>query len=321
MEFGIFTRLRDEDGRSSVANMRTTNRARPLPTIVEISRVKTANRKNPKQMILKFHTPPPPLGNLVALFTYYKGYQPGHSIDRFLPDGNVELVIDLTDFPKNVYDNETLAVRQSFSKAWISGLRREFISIHAGQDAEMSVIRYQKAPARAIVGLPLADLTEQVIEGDLVFGRPILLLREALLEAGSPEAKMAVAERHLLAMAGNELQPNPFVQYAVDQILLQPGQLSLEALSHKVGYSQKHLIQLFKEQVGLPPKAFLRIIRFQRAIMEIEQRGAIEWSHLALDCGYYDQAHFIRDFKLFSGFTPEAYLQRKNGMVNYVPVG
>jgi len=272
-------------------------------------------------MTLKFHSPPPPLSNLVASFTYYKGYQPGHSIDRFLPDGNVELVIDLTGFPKSVYDNETLAVRQSFSKAWIAGLRREFISIHAGQDAEMFVVTFRKGAARAIVGMPLAELTEQVIEGDMVFGRPILLLREALLEAESPEAKMAAAERHLLAMAGGELQPNPFVQYAVDQILLRPGQLSLEALSQKVGYSQKHLIQLFKEQVGLPPKAFLRIIRFQRAIMEIEQRGAIEWSHLALDCGYYDQAHFIRDFKRFSGFTPEAYLQRKNGMVNYVPVG
>lgn len=272
-------------------------------------------------MILKFHSPPPPLSNLVSLFTYYKGYQPGHSIDRFLPDGNVELVIDLTDFPKNVYDNETLAVRQSFRRAWISGLRKEFISIHAGQDAEMFVITFQKGAARAILGMPLTELTEQVVEGDLVFGRPVLQLREALLAAGSPEAKMAVAERCLLAMAGGDLLPNPFVQYAVNQILLQPGQLSLEALANKVGYSQKHLIQLFKEHVGLPPKAFLRIIRFQRAISEIEQRGCIEWSHLALDCGYYDQAHFIRDFKRFSGFTPEEYLQRKNGVVNYVPVG
>lgn len=271
-------------------------------------------------MILNFHTPTPPLSNLVALFTYYKGYQPGHSIDRFLPDGNIELIIDLTDFPKNMYHNETLEVKQSFSKAWISGLRKQFISIHAGQDAEMFVITFQKGAARAITGLPLTELTEQVIEGDLVFGRPILLLREALLAAPSPEAKMAVAEHRLLAMAGHELQPNPFVQYAVNQILLHPGQLSLETLSNKVGYSQKHLIHLFKEHVGMPPKAFLRIIRFQRAILEIEQRGDIQWSHLALDCGYYDQAHFIRDFKLFSGFTPAAYLQRKNGVVNYVPV-
>ncbi|MCB0585309.1 MAG: AraC family transcriptional regulator [Phaeodactylibacter sp.] len=272
-------------------------------------------------MTLKFYTPPPPLCNLVSLFTYYKGYQPGHCIDRFLPDGNVELVIDLTDFPKNVYHNETLAVQQSFSKAWISGLRKEFISIHAGQDAEMFVITFKKGAARGIVGMPLTELTEQVIEGDRAFGRPILLLREALLEAESPKAKMAAAERHLLSMAGNKLLPNPFVQYAVGQILLHPRQLSLEKLSQKVGYSQKHLIQLFKEHVGLPPKAFLRIIRFQNAIAEIEQRGSIEWSHLALDCGYYDQAHFIRDFKRFSGFTPEEYLKRKNGVLNYVPVG
>ena len=157
----------------------------------------------------------------------------------------MELVIDLTDSPKNVYDNETLAVRQSFRRAWISGLRREYISIHAGQDAEMFVVTFRKGAARPIVGMPLTELTEQVVEGDLVFGQPILQLREALLEAETPEAKMAAAERHLLAMAGAGLQPNPFVEYAVGQILKHPGQLSLEHLSRKVGYSQKHLIQLF----------------------------------------------------------------------------
>lgn len=66
-----------------------------------------------------------------------------------------------------------------------------------------------------------------------------------------------------------------------------------------------------------------RIARFQQAVAGIGRGrgGNIEWRHLAFDCGYYDQARFFRDFKLFSAFTPEKYLQKKNGVLNYVPVG
>ncbi|MCB0569507.1 MAG: hypothetical protein KDC66_07085 [Phaeodactylibacter sp.] len=98
-------------------------------------------------MTFKLHFPTHPLGLFVASFTYYKGYQPQHSIDRFLPDGHVEVVIDLTQLPKNLYDNDTLLLKQAFRKAWVSGLRREYISIHSGQDAEMFVIQFQRGMA------------------------------------------------------------------------------------------------------------------------------------------------------------------------------
>lgn len=278
-------------------------------------------RKKINAMTYKLHFPAPPLGHFINSFTYYKGYQPEHRIDRFLPDGHIELVIDLTDTPKNLYDNESLLVKQAFRKAWISGLRREYISIHSGQDAEMFVIQFRRGMAYPFLKMPLSEIAEQVLETDVVFGRPILALREQLVEAHGPEAKFLLAEAHLQALAGDGLTANPFIEYAVEHIIQKPGQLSLEQLSQKVGFSQKHLIHLFKMHLGLPPKAFLRIMRFQSAILKIEQGGGVNWVHLALDCGYYDQAHFIRDFRAFSGFSPEEYLLRKGYLLNYVPVG
>ncbi len=78
---------------------------------------------------------------------------------------------------------------------------------------------------------------------------------------------------------------------------------------------------MFKKQVGITPKAYLKIMRFQKTINEIEQSGNIDWALLSHDCGFYDQAHFINDFKLFSGFAPEEYIKRKSKYVNYIPVG
>jgi len=78
---------------------------------------------------------------------------------------------------------------------------------------------------------------------------------------------------------------------------------------------------MFKSNVGLTPKAFSKITRFQKTIREIEASKKISWSGIAFDTGYYDQAHFINDFKNFSGFTPRQYLLLKNDQLNYVPIG
>ena len=80
------------------------------------------------------------------------------------------------------------------------------------------------------------------------------------------------------------------------------------------------MIKLFKDNVGLTPKGFLKIIRFQKAIQEIGNTKKVDWTKVAFESGYYDQAHFINDFKIFSGFTPNQYLQKQYDHLNYIPI-
>jgi transcriptional regulator GlxA family with amidase domain len=79
------------------------------------------------------------------------------------------------------------------------------------------------------------------------------------------------------------------------------------AITDRVGLSPRRFIQLFHQQVGITPKAFCRVRRFQRVLREVRDRRPIDWAQIALICGYYDQPHFIHDFQAFSGLTPNAY--------------
>jgi AraC-like DNA-binding protein len=272
-------------------------------------------------MILETHFPGFPLNRFVDHFVYYEGLNPEHSIDRFLPDGNTEIIIDFHDGPQYIYDNLTLKEIQACHHVWASGVRTECISIPSGKKAAMFVISFKKGMAYPFFPVPMDEMSDRVLDADLLWGHDFALLRERLLEIGDIPLKFLTVERFLLKHFQSRLVLNPAVEYALTEILRQPDQINLARLSRKIGYSQKHFIGMFKRQVGIAPKAYLKIIRFQKAISEIEQHREVNWAIISQDCGFYDQAHFIHDFKFFSGFTPEEYVRRKNDVLNYVPVG
>jgi AraC-like DNA-binding protein len=245
-------------------------------------------------------------------------------MDRFLPDGNTELIIELTDNAKYIYDNETLTELQACRYAWVSGVRTQPITIPSGRDSRMLIITFKQGKAHPFYNFPLTELANMVVDADLVFGRKIHALREQLLHSNSIKQMFWLTEKFLLQQAGDALHattPSQCVEYAVSNIMSQPTNRGFQELSAQIGYSQKHFIDLFKKQVGVPPKLYLKIMRFQKAIREIEKSDAVHWSSIAAESGFYDQAHFINDFRGFSGFTPNEYIKRKADALNYIPVG
>ena len=272
-------------------------------------------------MILKTHIPRFPLNQFVDFFIYAEGYNPNHSIDRFLPDGNTEIIFDFDEAPQYIYDNQTLAEIQACRRVWASGVRTGFISIPSGKHSAKFIISFKKGMAYPFFPLPMDEMADRVVDADVLWGNDFAFLREQLLEIDQIDLKFATVESFLLAHFHGKLVPNPAVEYALAEIIRRPDQINFARLNQDIGYSQKHFIGMFKRQVGVTPKAYLKIIRFQKAITEIERRQEANWTNISQDCGFYDQAHFINDFKFFSGFTPEEYVRRKNDVLNYVPVG
>lgn len=275
-------------------------------------------------MILRIYKPVFPLDNFVAHLVYYEGLSTPHNLDRFLPDGNTELIINLTETPQFIYDNETLREIQTCRRGWISGVRTQPITIPSGRDSRMLVVAFKKGKAFPFYRFPMPELSDLVVEADLAFGRTFDDLREKLLAATTVVRMFELVEEFLLRRAGEAIEDSAVarcVDYALLGIVHRPTGASLQRLSEQIGYSQKHFIHLFKTQVGIPPKGYLRIMRFQKAVAALESNNVSPWSSLALACGFYDQAHFINDFRHFSGFTPNEYVARKTALLNYVPVG
>jgi AraC-like DNA-binding protein len=273
--------------------------------------------------MLQVHKPAHPLHRFIEHFVYFEGISASHHLDRFLPDGNTEIILDLTERSQYIYDNETLQKLQTCRYAWVSGVRTRPITIPSGTGSRMLVIAFKKGKAFPFYPFPMDELTDAVMDAGLVFGRKFHDLREQLLAADSIPRMFALVESFLRRQAGGALEEdlsNRGIAHAVFRIVRQPSLRSLSRLSQEIGYSQKHFINLFKQQVGVSPKQYLRIMRFQKAICAIEENKVIPWNRVALESGYFDQAHFIHDFKWFSGFTPGEYLKRKSSLLNYIPV-
>jgi AraC-like DNA-binding protein len=269
------------------------------------------------------HQPNFPLDQFIENLIYFDGLTTPHHLERFLPDGNTEVIIDLTEHPQHIYDNETLEEIQTCRYAWVSGVRTQPITIPSGSGSRMLVVAFKKGKAFPFYPVPLSELTDTVVEASLIFGRRFRDLRERLLAAKSAREIFLLVEDFLLQQAGDSIEEDisaRCMEYAVSSILQKPSLHCLRQLSDEIGFSQKHFIDLFKQRVGVSPKQYLKIIRFQKAICAIESNKIIRWSQVALDSGYYDQAHFIQDFKYFAGFTPKEYLKRKSSTLNYIPV-
>jgi AraC-like DNA-binding protein len=274
-------------------------------------------------MIIQVRTPSFPLNEYIHSFIYYDGFDPIHQMDRFLPDGNTELIINLTEKPQYIYHNETLEEIQTCCHAWVSGVRTQPITIPSGKGSKMLIVAFKKGKAYPFYPLPMNELADFVVEADLVLGRSVMNLREQLLAASSVGRMFCLVEKFLLQQAKHTLSSDSAIRrvhYALSSIASQPNQLRLSQLSDEIGYSQKHFINLFRKHVGVAPKQYLKIMRFQKAICELERDALAHWNDIALRNGFYDQAHFNNEFKAFSGFTPGEYMKRKSNTLNYIPV-
>ena len=272
-------------------------------------------------MTFRIHLPSFPLSQFVESFVYFKEIEPLHDYERFLPDGNIHLVMDLTENSQFIYDNNTLQKIQECKKVWFSGIRTKCITIPSGRGSENFIVNSHRGRVFPFTHTPVNEYTDFVVDAELVLSPEILSIRNRLMELKTVQEKFIYAEQRLVQVYSSNFSHNPVIDFAVNRIMQAPQLTSIEDISGKTGYSQKHFIRLFKENVGITPKAFLRVMRFQKAVQEIEQQKQIHWTTVAHDCGYYDQAHFINDFKTFSGYTPEQYVQLKSKEINYVPVG
>lgn len=272
-------------------------------------------------MIYQFHIPRAPLDQFVAGFVYFDDVSFEHNFDRFLPNGDTEILIDFHDTPQFIYDNSSLKEIQACHHVWASGLRTEPITIPAGNKSEMMVISFKKGKAAPFFPFPMEEIADSVVDADLVWGTDFGLLREQVLSTPDISERFRIVEDFLIREFQSQMAVNPCIAYAIGEMTSRPDAVSIARMNAQIGYSQKHFAEMFRRHVGVTPKAYLKIMRFQKAVTEIDRTSDPDWGQIALECGFYDQSHFINDFKHFSGFTPDHYTTIHTHYQNYIPVG
>jgi AraC-like DNA-binding protein len=272
-------------------------------------------------MLYRLYSPPAPLGHFVELLWLYEGFRPTHSKERLLPTGTIEIVFDLREDRILTYGRREKMQPYYLSGSVVCGAHSEFFVIDTtSQDAVMGV-HFRPGGAFPFLKLPAGELhNEHVNLGALWGWQEVRDLREKLLAAARPEQKLRVLERALLGKLREGFERHPAVAYALGEFDAAPGARTMAEVTDRTGFSARRFIDLFEKEVGLTPKLFCRVQRFQKVLHIIQSGCAIDWAEIALTCGYYDQAHFIHDFRAFSGINPSTYLAAHTPHLNHVPI-
>ena len=271
-------------------------------------------------MIARHYHPPAPLSAYVDLLWYYAGFQREHAKERLLPTGTVDLVINLREDEVRTYDPDDTSRCQRYPGSVVVGVHSRYFVLDTTEQNDVIGIHFRPGGAFPFLAPPADAFHNAHVDLQAVWGSEAVLIRERLLEATTPEARFAVLEQALLARLRRSPEPHDAVLHALRCIDRAPQLGTIASLTERIGLRPKRFIQLFTQQVGLTPKLYCRVRRFQRVIGAVNQRREVDWADVAAGCGYYDQAHFIRDFRAFSGLNPGAYLGQRGEYQNHVPM-
>jgi AraC-like DNA-binding protein len=270
-------------------------------------------------MLLSTRIPAFPLRDSVAMLWHWRDYAKPHAMERLMPNGEMTLVVNLHDDIVRVYDGGSLRLTGATRGAVLVGAHSSPMAIDSEEQKHVFGVQFHAGAAAAFFRPPADEMANlHVPVGDLWRG---VDLRASLLECnGNPEAMFDAAERILLRQwRAARREMHPAVLYAVSELRREPKRVA--DLVDATGLSSRRFIELFKRQVGLTPKVFGRLQRFQKAIVAGHANTRTDWCSVALDCGYYDQSHLHRDFREFAGMSPGMYAAAGGEHPNHVPIG
>ncbi|MCU1222073.1 MAG: AraC family transcriptional regulator [Edaphobacter sp.] len=273
-------------------------------------------------MLYLEHRPHPALVPFIKALWYARDPNATiHRQERVLPNGHAQIVISLArDYLTDA--NNALDPLQHTPAAILLGIYSRHQQIDTIDLAELIGIVFQ--PGGTLPFFPadtdLFSNCETSLED--IWGRASEDLRNDLREAPTPEKKFAILESALLHRLSQSKSPHrsPVIDFALTHLHRSPGTTTIAELTRQIGLSSRHLSQLFREQVGVSPKIYCRIQRFQQVVQHLHQGVDIRWAELALTCGYYDQSHFANDFRAFSGLSPTTYSATQRRWSNHIPL-
>jgi len=254
--------------------------------------------------------PSPDLQNKVVCYWVVKDEDPAPRQQKIIPDGCPEIIFHFGDPYRINLGGEWVKQARSL----LAGqLTKHFFLENTGV-SDMLGIKFQPAAVAALFGIGMAPLTDRVVHLEEVLPAWAPVVKE--VERSDNAAQRIVAiEQFLRANYRSEKKDLP-VESVIQHIITSRGMLQMSEVAAALGVSTRHLEQLFTRYVGLTPKFFARIVRFNY-VFELLKNQQPDWLNLVVQAGYYDQSHFIRNFKAFTGEDPTRYGFEEKSLANF----
>ncbi|WP_339786103.1 helix-turn-helix transcriptional regulator [uncultured Imperialibacter sp.] len=258
---------------------------------------------------MEYRTIPPPysLAAYVRFFWTLEAEVPigGHYIHRAMADGCSEWLFHYKGTFREVLDqNKT---EKSFTSGF-QGQTSRFRRFVTHQSFGIFGVYLYPHALPALFQIPACEISNQMPDIRSLMGKNGDELESRIMMAKNNEQRVAVLSAYLQSRLQRAKSDPYSLEFAIKDVIRMKGQVSVNELANRHCLSKRHFERKFKELAGMSPKLYSRVVRFQSVFPELNQVGP-SLTEIALQCGYYDQSHFIQDFKEFAGFSPGEFLR------------
>jgi AraC-like DNA-binding protein len=267
-------------------------------------------------MKVQLHQPSTQLNNYIENYMMvdidWKKLSSVSTIWRLIPFGQVSMLF-LMGEPHGYSLSGASSPMQNTSQAFMVGQLTQPIWLKFSGHTRMIKIQFKPSGIQQMLPLNMEEFTNiPSIELEAIWGRSVNEILEQMHEAASDEELVTL----LNSFFENKLLPQQtsasYINYTVHQLEKCNGNVNIQQLEKKLGISSRHLERLFKAKVGLTPKEISKIIRLNSAFSCLEKNPSMSLTSLAYESGYYDQAHFSKDFKKIAGISPAKLMSRNS---------
>jgi AraC-like DNA-binding protein len=236
------------------------------------------------------------------------------SRERVFPDGCIELIFNTADLMRK-YDSATSFHIQP--RSFIHGQLTKYIEIEPTGETKIFSARFQPGGLQRFIDFEAGELTGITKSIAEIWGDAGKALEKEIIASASDTDKIKIIERFLTARLDLSKKHDTDAEYCVNQIVETNGSASIAEIAARLHIGKRQLERKFVTAVGLPPKMLARILRFQHTLQLIENHEFISFTQVAYDGGFYDQAHFIKDFRQFTGLNPKKYFSENLEMAKF----
>lgn len=255
--------------------------------------------------------PPPLLKDYVKCFWILEDKNSAQGqVDRILPDGCMELIFHFGDHFNRYFSKKSEKQPRSF----LFGQLTTFIQIGPSGKTGIIAARFYPHGANAFLNFPVSEITNHSVDIRSLFGIEGGELEERIITANTNPERIQILQDFLIKKLYQYRKDDTVIKECIREITATKGDIKIESLSQNLNISQRQLERKFASTVGLNPKYLGRIIRFNNIFKLVQKKEINSLTMLSHESGYYDQAHFIRDFKQFTGLNPKVYFRGEHSL-------